>query len=174
MNTAELCLGALFCGDASGYEIKQRFETIFSHFQQASFAAIYPALTRLEADGLVTARVETQQKRPAKKIYSLTDAGRQRFIDALHESEGDEVFRSDFVLQMFFAELLNTDKLVEILARHEQRLRDTIARLEAVRDRGGHSPGQRFTLDYGITVNRASLAFIEQNKGTFIQEESEQ
>ena len=174
MNTAELCLGALFCGDASGYEIKQRFETIFSHFQQASFAAIYPALTRLEADGLVTARVETQQKRPAKKIYSLTDAGRQRFIDALHESEGDEVFRSDFVLQMFFAELLDADKLVEILARHEQRLRDTIARLEAVRDHGGYSPGQHFTLDYGITVKRASLAFIEKNKGAFIQKESEQ
>ena len=174
MNTPELCLGALFCGDASGYEIKQRFETIFSHFQQASFAAIYPALTRLEADGLVTARVETQQKRPAKKIYRLTEAGRQRFIDALHESQGDEIFRSDFVLQMFFAELLDADKLAEILERHEQQLRDTLARLEAVRDHDGHSPGQRFTLDYGIAVKRASLAFIEQSKATFIREESEQ
>ncbi len=60
MNTKELCLGALFLGDASGYEIKQRFETTFSHFQQASFAAIYPALTRLKAEGLVSSRVEVQ------------------------------------------------------------------------------------------------------------------
>ncbi len=174
MNTAELCLGALFCGDASGYEIKQRFETIFSHFQKAGFSAIYPALTRLEADGLVTARVEMQQKRPDKKIYSLTEAGRRHFIDALHQSQGDEVFRSDFVLQMFFADLLDADKLAEILERHEQRLCETILRLEALRELGGHSPGQCFTLDYGISVNRASLAFIEQNKGAFIRKEPEQ
>ncbi len=169
MNTPELCLGALLMGDASGYEIKQRFETTFSHFQKASFAAIYPALARLEEDGLVTARVETQEKRPAKKVYSLTDAGRRHFTTALHASGAAETFRSDFILLMFFAELLDDDKIRSIFDEHEADLRQTLEMLESIRERGGHSAGQRFTLDYGIAMKKAALAFIEERKADFLE-----
>ncbi len=169
MNTPELCLGALLWGEASGYEIKQRFETTFRHFQQASFAAIYPALARLEQDGLVTARIETQEKRPAKKVYRLTEAGRRHFIDALHTSGAGETFRSDFILLMFFAELLDGDKIASIFEQHENELRQTLEMLESIRAGGGQSPGQRFTLDYGITMKKAALAFIAQHKADFLE-----
>ncbi len=171
MNTQELCLGALFLGDASGYEIKQRFETTFSHFQKASFAAIYPALTRLKAEGLVSSRLEVQEKRPDKTVYSLTEVGRQHFIEALHASNGTETFRSDFILLMFFAEHLSAEKLTAVLAQQEETLRQTIDTLTAIRHCGGHSKGQLFTLDYGIAVNQASLAFIEQRKAEFTSQE---
>ena len=52
MDAKTLCLGALSRGDASGYEIKKAFEEgPLSHIHEASFGAIYPALTRLDEQG---------------------------------------------------------------------------------------------------------------------------
>src|SRR3546814_3831085 len=87
MDAKTLCLGVLSRGAASGYEIKKAFEEgPFSHFHQASFGSIYPALNALSADGLVAVRAQAQQKRPAKKIYSLTPKGRDRKSTRLNSS----------------------------------------------------------------------------------------
>lgn len=172
MHTKELCLGALlFFGDSTGYEIKQHFERTFSHFQTASYAAIYPALARLEKEGLVTCRVEAQQKRPDKKIYHLTEAGRRHFIEALHKSDAAESCRSDFILLMFFADQLDPQKLREILDQQETKLATTVEVLSGIRDSYDHSPGQRFTLDYGIAMNEAGLNFIRKRKKEFLEME---
>ena len=63
MDAKTLCLGALQFGDASGYEIKKMFEDgLLGHLHEASFGSIYPALTRLEEDGLATATAMAQDK----------------------------------------------------------------------------------------------------------------
>ena len=52
MNVKTLCLGVLSLGEASGYEIKKEIEEgLFSHFIDASFGSIYPALMQLNAEG---------------------------------------------------------------------------------------------------------------------------
>src|SRR3546814_16524572 len=96
MDAKTLCLGVLSRGAASGYEIKKAFEEgPFSHFHQASFGSIYPALNALSADGLVAVRAQAQQKRPAKKIYSLTPKGRTELPAALMPTPGPPAARSD-------------------------------------------------------------------------------
>ena len=75
MDVKTLCLGVLTEGDKTGYEIKQRFEEAFSHFFGAGFGSIYPALAELSRQGLVTCQSVEQDKRPDKKVYSLTAAG---------------------------------------------------------------------------------------------------
>jgi PadR family transcriptional regulator, regulatory protein PadR len=49
---------------------------------------VYPALSRLERDGLVTshwenARIAQKEKRPPRRYYELTPAGRERLAEAL-------------------------------------------------------------------------------------------
>lgn len=83
MSVRSLCLAILSFGDATGYEIrKESTEGRFSYFDDASFGSIYPALARLEAEGLVTVREEPQAGKPARKVYSITEAGRKVFIDS--------------------------------------------------------------------------------------------
>lgn len=107
MNVKTLCLSVLYEGEATGYEIRRLcVEGECSYFVEASFGSIYPALARLEDDGLVTSRVEQQDGRPAKKIYAITEAGRNAFTDSLFETLGDDVFRSPFLLFARFAHLL--------------------------------------------------------------------
>ncbi len=81
MDVRTICLGLLTRGDATGYEIKKRFEGDgFQHFVEASFGSIYPALNRLTDEGLVSVREEAQEKRPDRKVYSITAAGRTAFL----------------------------------------------------------------------------------------------
>ena len=58
MNIRTLCLGILSRGDATGYEIKKMAEEgLFSHFVEASFGSIYPALTRMTDEGPTVKRL---------------------------------------------------------------------------------------------------------------------
>ena len=80
MNVRTLCLAILYFGDATGYEIRKlSTEGKYSYFVEASYGAIYPALAKLEKDGLVTCRIEAVEGKPSRKVYSITDAGRNEF-----------------------------------------------------------------------------------------------
>lgn len=51
---------------------------------------VYPALTRLEAQGLLESRLQRSASGPARKYYALTDAGREALSAGL-ESWGSLV-----------------------------------------------------------------------------------
>jgi len=107
MNVRTLCLSILYEGEATGYEIRRLcVEGECSYFIEASFGSIYPALAKLEDEGLVTSRTEQQSGKPAKKVYSITEAGRTAFAEELAGPLGDDVFRSPFLLFARFAHIL--------------------------------------------------------------------
>src|SRR6201996_2631902 len=107
MDVRTICLGILTRGDATGYEIKKLFENDgYQHFVEASFGSIYPALNRLTEEGLVSVRAEAQEKRPDRKVYSITPAGRSTFIASLLKPLPEDRHRSPFVFAMLFSDLL--------------------------------------------------------------------
>ena len=94
MHVKTLCLAVLSMGDASGYEIKKLLEGPFRHIHEASFGAIYPALARLQEENLVTCEERSQEKRPDKKVYALTQGGRFELIKELTIVPGPDRIRS--------------------------------------------------------------------------------
>ncbi len=99
MNIRTVCLAILNCQEATGYEIKKlSTEGAFAYFVDASFGSIYPALGRMEKEGLVIGREETQPGKPARKIYSITETGRRAFFEAIGEMPQPDIFRSEFLL----------------------------------------------------------------------------
>src|SRR5690606_33387463 len=149
MNVRTICLAILYDGEATGYEIRKlSVEGEYSYFVDASFGSIYPALVRLEAEGLVTSRVEKQGGRPAKKIYSITPAGRSAFIASLFDELGEDEFRSEFLLFARFASELPAS-LVE--ARLDERLAQidrTLADFDRLGEEHTH-PGDAWVINFG-------------------------
>ena len=86
---------------------KQFEEGPFSHFQEAGFGSIYPALKKLTEDGQVTCQQHAQDSRPDKKVYAITQKGRHALFDAVNKPPGADKFRSDFMFMMFFADLMS-------------------------------------------------------------------
>ncbi|MFF4016188.1 PadR family transcriptional regulator [Streptomyces sp. NPDC001843] len=69
-------LAALLEGEASGYELSKVFDVSLANFWPATPQQLYRELERLAADGLVAARVVQQERRPNKRMFTLTEAGR--------------------------------------------------------------------------------------------------
>jgi DNA-binding PadR family transcriptional regulator len=74
-------LATLLEGEASGYDLSKGFDASVANFWMATPQQLYKELETLEAQGLVTARVVEQDRRPNKRLFSLTEAGRAALRD---------------------------------------------------------------------------------------------
>ncbi len=163
MDVRTLCLGVLSEGGASGYEIKKKLEQTYRHFFQASFGSIYPALSRMTEDGLVSCTQEAQAKRPDKKVYELTARGRMALIEELMAPPGADRIRSEFLVTMLFAELLPVGFLAQVIDDHVARQREHVASIDAC-DANALPAGKRFVMGYGRAVYAAVVEYIEENR----------
>lgn len=175
MDIKTLCLGVLTQGDASGYDIKKHFECVFSHFYVAGFGSIYPALTELAREGLVTCREETQANRPDRKIYALTDAGRTFFQKALVATPPRHRIRSEFFVLLHFAHLLPADRLRAVLderlgdvSRLVQELQRIFESLSAI---DCHSPAaHRFEVELALVTAKAHRDYIATHREQLLRD----
>lgn len=82
-------MATLLEGEASGYDLAKGFNASVANFWTATPQQLYRELDRMEREGLVTARVIRQDRRPDKRLFSLTDAGH----DALRAYIADPIGR---------------------------------------------------------------------------------
>lgn len=172
MDVKTLCLGVLSIGDASGYEIKKVFEDAFSHFYVAGFGSIYPALAELSREGYVTCSEQEQQKRPAKKVYHLTEAGLEAFRTALADTYPSHRVRSDFMVMLVFSHLLTPRQMTEVLQLRVADIDENLAQIEAClaqADRS-HPAGAEFAAGFARAVLQASRDYIAQHKEAFLRQ----
>ena len=167
MNVRTVCLSILYEGEATGYDIRQLcVDGDCAYFVEASFGSIYPALAKLEEDGLVTSRTQQQKGKPAKKVYSITDAGREAFTEALAAPLGEDVLRSPFLLFARYAHLLPRD-LVETRANEFlEKLIDGHRKLEDAFEGRTSTAGDTWVISYG----RAMMEVAERHMRSHMHE----
>ena len=169
MNIATLCLGILALGDASGYEIKKRFEGPLRRIHEPSFGSIYPALSRLTREGLVSCTVQAQEKRPDKKVYSITPAGRAHLKAALQRDlPGPDRVHSDFLVTMLFAEMLSPTFVAAAIDERIAFYRDLLSSLETNEHDCPEGNGDLtccdFVSGYGKAICQAAIAYLEGHR----------
>jgi len=164
MDAKTLCLGMLTQGEASGYEIRKAFEDgPFHHFFDVGYGSIYPALGRLDEAGLVSCRAEAQDKRPDKKVYSITPEGQRAFVEALMEPPAPDKLRSEFLFLLFFADLLPAHHVEHVVEGRLAEIRGALDRMEscAGEDMG---PSHDFVHGYGLAIYHAVATYLEENR----------
>ncbi|MBV6656744.1 MAG: PadR family transcriptional regulator, partial [Devosiaceae bacterium] len=169
MNVRTLCLAILHHQDATGYEIRKlSTEGKYAYFVDASFGSIYPALAKLEDDGLVTSRQEQQVGKPPRKVYMINDAGRQALRAHLREAPSPDVFRSEFLLIGMCSDLLDEGDLGKAFDVHLGQIEQEIVLLEEM---CGHmvDHGQGSWLaSYGLNCMQARRGWLEANRDDVI------
>ena len=164
MNVRTLCLAILGCGDSTGYEIRKLVsDGHFSHFGDASFGSIYPALNRMESEGLVTSREEQQDGKPNRKVYSITKAGRGEFIVALSKPAQKDIFKSEFLLLAMCAEMMQPDDLSRAIDMQIEYIKAEIENIDCV-VREVHLLGTDWVGNYGRNCLTCSLNYINENR----------
>jgi DNA-binding PadR family transcriptional regulator len=170
VDVKDLCLGALTYGDATGYDLKKFFESTFSHCFLAGYGSIYPALAELTEEKLVVARTVPGQAGPSKKLYHLTDAGRDAFLAKLEATEPQHKVKSEFLVLMHFSHLLPTTRLDAVLDQHLKEIEHKLALIAAYEqgDEAGKRPssGARFACGFGKAVMSAAHDYIRTHRAT--------
>ncbi len=170
MDVKTLCLGVLSLGDATGYEIRKMFEDgPFGHFFDASYGSIYPALGKLLGDGLVSLSEEEQSGRPGKKIYSLTPEGRVRLKDALAEPAGRDRIRSEYLVRLFFAHLMEPEESQRIYDEYLSNF-EYLAKCACEVDPTDMKPGRRIVRGFGLHLYESMAAYMREHRTEFMQE----
>lgn len=165
MNVKTLCLGILSIREASGYEIKKEIEEgRFSYFIEASFGSIYPALTQLLNEGLVSVRAEGQPGRPDKKVYAITEAGRARLPLWLAVEPAPDKYKSEFLFMMLMRDSLDSTRRFSAMDLQIARLRADLDRIHACRAECAQTPAGEFVSGYGEAILSAALAYVESHR----------
>jgi DNA-binding PadR family transcriptional regulator len=171
MDVPSIILGFLMRGSMTGYELKQYFSISFSFFSGLSYGSIYPALRRMEEQGLVTMQRERQQRTPDRKVYTITEKGREVYGEALRAPFILETGKSPFLMKLFFFADLSPEERVAMVRSHaeavqqqQQRLQEARPAIEAHADRFQYlcfQFGLRFYGDLAANVEEVLRALEE-------------
>jgi PadR family transcriptional regulator AphA len=105
-------LGLLNYGDMTGYEIMKVFRDSLSYFWTANTSQIYRELQTLKRDGFVTDVLVKQNGKPDKKVFAITESGREELKRWLREYDyGNN--NSPLCLKVFFAGELSRQENIE-------------------------------------------------------------
>ncbi|XVU26898.1 PadR family transcriptional regulator [Actinoplanes sp. CA-054009] len=161
MSLRHAVLAALSHGEASGYELAKRFDVAVADFWSATPQQLYRDLEKLESDGLVEARVVEQQRRPTKRVFTLTGAGRRALREFVREPARPAAIRDEFLVKL---QAGGPDDAGALIAAAEARLarsEEKLARYEQLRERlpaaQGESSGPFLTLMAGIMYEQQNI-----------------
>jgi DNA-binding PadR family transcriptional regulator len=106
---------------AHGYELKTQLEQVFGEaYPSPNIGQIYVTLQRLERDGLVRSQDVVQTARPNKRVYELTEAGREALVAWMDRpSEGPRV-RDDFFMKLVLSQLTGSSDRLGLINRQRR------------------------------------------------------
>lgn len=95
-------LGLLNYGSMTGYDITRIFQDSLRYFWNAQTSQIYRELKTLKANGWATDETVAQTGKPDKKIFSITESGREELNRWLISDSSELVTREPLLMKTFF------------------------------------------------------------------------
>jgi DNA-binding PadR family transcriptional regulator len=173
-------LGLLTQQPMSGYDIKRFLKGLNWLMGSPSGGSLYPVLRALRQEDLVTVEIIPGLDRPPKKIYSITEAGRQALGAWIDQPVAANAPLKAFVMRLLLADSYPSSRL----NAHLQERRAQVANHHATLAAGLEVPsarlnlGQQLALGYGLALATAELAWLDstlnQWRGQPLPEEEEQ
>jgi len=173
MDVKTVCLGMLTDGPASGYDMKKCFESTFGHFFPAGYGSIYPALATLARNGHVEFEEIPQDGKPDRKVYSITETGRDELDKALANPNPTHRVRSEFLAMMCFAHLMSDEQINAVIDNKIQELSSLMQIIsELPTEADGPLPkGTRFVAGFGHFVAASLTSYINENRDMLTSDE---
>lgn len=165
-------LGILSIHSGTGYDIKKYCDTVISNFWNENFGHIYPVLNQLLTDGLIQTDGSSSDR---KKVYTITENGRQEFLSWLIEPASYQPARSEFLLKLTFSSNLPTEDILKMLTdyrqmhlnRLEKYLKTQDDLLKGLKDvKPEREKFLKAPLRYGILSTEAVIAWCDETIGS--------
>jgi len=163
VSSRHFILGLLAQKPMSGYDIKHFLKSLGWLIGSPSFGSLYPALHTLLRGNLVTVKVLLREGKPSRKIYSITEAGREALTEWINQPAKSSAPLKAFVMRLILADNFSP---VGLTAYLQQRRAQVAAHHASLEKTGGAMDeeinlGQRLALDYGLALAFAELAWLD-------------
>ena len=141
-------LSALLESDASGYELAKLFDPPASYFWHCAPQQLYAELAKLEQAGLTSGLEVVQERRPNKRVFSLTEAGRDELTRFIGTVSKPSFIGDDLLVKVSVAEAKDAEILVGQLEERAALARARIAEFDGeLRSLRGDQSEQVFLAD---------------------------
>ncbi|MFF8609875.1 PadR family transcriptional regulator [Streptomyces sp. NPDC015346] len=174
MSLKHAVLAALLEGEASGYDLAKIFDVSVANFWAATPQQLYRELERLSEAGLIAARVVHQERRPNKRMFSLTDAGRRDLVAYTSRPPRPTAIRDELMVQVQACDEGDTDAVRGFVRERMEWSRGKHARYERLREwmldgrdeetylREAERIGPYLTLMRGLSLEEENLRWGER------------
>lgn len=117
-----IILGLLFLCDRTIYQLRDRIDKGLSLMYSSSTGSIQAALKKLLNAGYI-GYGETVEKGKYKKIYSITESGRQRFLEWINAPIEEHGIRSPELTKVYFMGFADKENRENAIDKHLEFLR---------------------------------------------------
>ncbi|MET8874222.1 PadR family transcriptional regulator [Nocardia sp. NPDC004604] len=166
-------LAALIEGEASGYDLAKGFDASVANFWMATPQQLYRELDRMAEEGLIRTRVVQQERRPNKRLHSLTEAGWEALRAFTAEQPKPTAIRDELLVKVQAVDVGDAAAVRAAVAERKQWAEAKLARYERLRTRllDGRSEqaylleaehvGPYLTLMRGVSFEQENIRWAE-------------
>lgn len=121
MALAHTILATLGDNAVSGYDLWKEFTQRTNHYWEASQQQIYRELNKLEAQGAIASELVPQAGRPDKKLYRITQKGKEILKAWIAEPSEPMAIREEILVKVLAAYQVSPETIIKELKRRRQK-----------------------------------------------------
>jgi PadR family transcriptional regulator AphA len=151
-------------GERSPYDLVKAVQGSIGYFFAPARSHVYEVLPRMERLGWVEHRDVRQAGRPDKRVYRVTDAGREALVSWL-EAPDDEEDRAVLLLKLYCGELIDPSYSLARLEAVRAWARERFERYLEIDVRNAGNDAETFpllTLRHGIEHAAATMRWADE------------
>jgi DNA-binding PadR family transcriptional regulator len=165
-------LGFLYKEPLTGYDLSKLFDGSMNRFWNATHTQIYRTLSELNEEGLVFCQVIQQEQSPNKKLYRLSEKGREELLSWLKSNQEIPRIKDPFLLKISLISILEDEEIVEVL---DKRIGEIQSKIDSLRC-GDYYKNLKYaknererllmyiTLEYGVGFYGFELQWLKNAK----------
>lgn len=154
-------------------------DTSLNHFWKISYGQIYPTLKLLVEKKYATVQGFSQEGKPDKKEYAITDLGTKALKMWLAQPITDlPVEKNEMLLKVFFSRHQDHQSTKKHLDQYQEKLIARHQAYEAIKEMISSqlfaeedAPYWIITLDYGLRTTQAAIDWCQETKDVLLQKE---
>ena len=169
MSLSHAILTALLDEDLTGYALAKQFDVSLGFFWQASHQQIYRELKGLHLAGSVNVLEVPQHGKPDKRIYSLTNQGRQMLDSWITQSTRHRGAKDELFIKLFNVGSVPVEQVTEAVVQRQVEHARKLELYRKIEARNYASPstlpdrkkGVYLSLLAGIRQEQTALAWCD-------------
>lgn len=129
-------LGLLNYSPMTGYDLSKIFKDSLAFFWDAKTSQIYRELGTMESSGWLCSECIAQTEKPNKRIYSITDRGKDELLDWL-SFPGPDIdaamnAKAAFLIRVFLGGEMGKERVIEMLRAYHDKCMERCVEINAI------------------------------------------